>query len=91
LCADSIFARSGVRNIFTRSSGAPVPPAFQVSYIVKKKAIGGVKINHSGSNKVNLIKSLAISCHRLEHLVKWLSNEAYLASLQLDHIPNRNR
>jgi hypothetical protein len=50
LCADSIFARSGVRIIFARSSGAPAPPALQVSYMVKIKKIDGVKLNDSGSD-----------------------------------------
>jgi hypothetical protein len=62
LCADSIFARSGVQIIFARSSGAPAPPALQVSYMVKIKKIGGVKLNYSGSD-VTLIKTWAISCH----------------------------
>jgi hypothetical protein len=61
LCADSIFASSGVRIIFARSSSAPAPPALQVSYIVKIKKIGGVKLNYSGSD-VTLIKTWPISC-----------------------------
>jgi hypothetical protein len=56
LCADSIFACSGVRIIFARSSGAPASPAFQVSYMIKIKKIGGVKLNYSGSD-VTLIKT----------------------------------
>jgi hypothetical protein len=62
LCADSIFARSGVRIIFARSSSTPAPPALQVSYMIKIKKIGGVKLNYSGLDVI-LIKTCPISCH----------------------------
>jgi hypothetical protein len=38
------------------AAASPASPAFQVSYMVKLKKIGGVKLNYSGSD-VTLIKT----------------------------------